>query len=363
LFIMRRKNMGVSSLVAAMAAATAVAGIATAPSYAGPADTPAAAAGYQVQLKSPVGGDGGFDYVYADSDGRRLYVPRLGPTGRVSVFDLDTLARVGEIVNTSGHGAVVDAKYGHGFATSKPVAMWDAKTLTPIKTIDVDGRPDGILGDPFNHRVYILSHSAPNVTVIDAKDGSVLGTIDLGGAPEQAATDGKGTIYIDIEDQGAVAVVDAKTMKVTGKYDLNGKGAGNAGLALDAKNHILFVACRNPQTMVILDATSGKYLTDLPIGRGCDGAVFNPDTMECFSSQGDGTLTVIKESSPTTFAVEQTVTTPPGAKTITLDRKTGKLFLITAEYGPAPTPAPEDNGRFRRGPMVPGSFSIVVVGK
>jgi DNA-binding beta-propeller fold protein YncE len=322
-----------------------------------PADGP-----YRVQKTAKVGGDGGFDYVYADSDGRKLYIARSGPAPRVAVFNLDTLDPAGEIAMTNAHGAAADAKYHLAFASSKPVAMWDTQTLAPIKTIDVDGRPDGILDDPFNHHVYIFSHSAPNATVIDASNGTVLGTIDLGGAPEQAATDGKGRLFVDIEDKATVAVVDAKTMKVTGEYSLNGKGSGNAGLALDVKNHVLFVACRNPQTMVMLDANDGKYLADLPIGRGCDGAVFNPKTMECFSSQGDGTLTVIKENDPTSFVVEQNVKTMPGAKTSTLDSKTGKVLLIAAEYGAPPSEAPA-GGFARRGPMVPGSFSILVVGK
>jgi YVTN family beta-propeller protein len=243
--------------------------------------------------------------------------------------------------------------------------MWDTETMKPIKTITVDGGPDGILADDFNHRIYVFSHSAPNATVIDANDGTILGTIDLGGAPEQAVSDGNGHLYVDLEDKDSVAVVDAETMKVTATYSLGGKGGGNAGLALDAKNHVLFVACRNPQVMVMLDANDGKYLADLPIGQGCDGAVFNPATGECFSSQGDGTLTIIKESSPTTFAVEQTLKTMIGAKTLTLDTKTGKVFLIAAEYGPAPAPDPnaQPGRRPRRGRMVPDSFSILVVGK
>jgi DNA-binding beta-propeller fold protein YncE len=328
----------------------------------GSAQQPPAEGSYHVLKTAKVGGEGGFDYVYADPDGRRLYIPRSGPTPRVSVFNLDTLEPAGEIPMTNAHGAATDAPSHHGFASSKPVAMWDTKTMALIKTIPVDGRPDGILCDAYNHRIYVFSHSAPNATVLDATDGSVLGTIDLGGAPEQAASDGKGHLYVDLEDKDSVAVVDARTMKVTGQYSLNGKGGGNAGLALDVKNHILFVACRNPQTMVMLDANDGKYLDALPIGRGCDGAVFNPRTRECFSSQGDGTLTVIKENSPTSFAVEQTVTTMPGAKTLTLDSKTGKILLITAEYGPAPSPPPA-GARFNRGPMLPGSFSILVVGK
>ncbi len=317
---------------------------------------------YRVQKTAKVGGEGGFDYVYADPSGRRLYVARSGPVPRVSVFNLDTLDPAGEIPMTNARGAASDAKSHHGFASSKPVAMWDTKTLALIKTIPVDGRPDGILSDAFNRRIYVFSHSAPNATVLDATDGSVLGTIDFGGAPEQAVADGKGHVYVDIEDKDTVAVVDANTMKVTAQYSLNGKGGGNAGLALDVKNHILFVACRNPQTMVMLDANDGKYLGDLPIGRGCDGAVFNPKTMECFSSQGDGTLTVIKENSPTSFVVEQTLKTMPGAKTLTLDSKTGKILLIAAEFGAAPAPPPA-GGRFSRGSMVPGSFSILVVDK
>ncbi len=300
--------------------------------------------------------------MYADEAGRRLYIPRMGNPGRIAVFNLDTLDPVGEIPNASAHGVAVSSKSNHGFASSKPIAMWDAKTLAPIKTIDVEGGPDGILYDAFNDRVYVFSHRAPNATVIDAADGSVIGTIDLGGAPEQAASDGHGRLYVDLEDKDKIAVVDAKTLKVTSAYDLAGKGGGCAGLAMDVKNRILFAACRNPQTMVILNAADGDILTTLPIGMGTDGAVFNPNTMEAFSSQGDGTLTVIKENSPTSFAVEQTVQTMPSAKTLTLDRKTNRILLIGAKFGPPPSPPPA-GGRQRRGPMEPDSFSIVAVGK
>ncbi len=317
---------------------------------------------YKILKTAKVGGEGGFDYVYADAAGRRLYIARTGPMARMTVFNLDTLEPAGEIPNVNARGAAVDPKSNHGFATSKPVTMWDTKTLAPVKTIDVEGAPDGILFDPFNERVYIFSHRAPNATVIDAKDGTVVGTIDLEGAPEQAATDGKGRIYVAIEDKDNIAVVDAKSMKVTAHYDLAGKGGTCAGLALDAKNGILFAACRKPQAMVMLSAKDGKVITTLPIGAGVDGAGFNPETMEAFSSQGDGTLTVIKENSPTSFEVEQTVTTMPTAKTMTLDSKTGHVLLIAAEYGPAPA-TPATNGRAQRGPLVPGSFSILVVGK
>ena len=362
-----------SFVLAAGVAVFALAGLAQEGSSSGP---------YKVLKTVKAGGEGGFDYIYADVDGKKLYIPRRSNPPHISVFNLETLEPAGEIPDASAAGAVVSPKDGHGFATSNPVTMWDTKTLMPIKKIEVQGAPDGILYDSFNDRVYILSHRAPNATVIDAKDGNVLGTIDLGGAPEQAATDGKGKIYVDVEDKGNVAVVDAKTMMVLNHYDLMGKGGQCAGLALDAKNEVLFAACRNPQNMVILSAKDGKILDTLPIGQGTDGAAFDPKTMEAFASAGDGTLTVIKENSPSSFSSEETLKTMTGAKTMTLDVKTDKIYVMAAEYQapPAPAagaaPAPERGGEGRgRGPggrgfgrgfgraMVPGSFSILEIGK
>ena len=346
---------------------------------------------YKVLKIQLIGGEGGFDYVTADPDGRILYVARSGPAGHIGVYNLDTLAQVGDMTGVSAHGAAVDTSTGHGFATSKPVTMFDAKTFAILKKIDVQGNPDGYLNDPYNHHFYILSHAAPNITVLDDKDGSILGTIDIGGAPEQAVADGQGKIYVDIEDKSAIAVIDANAMKMTGKYDVSSKGGGCAGLALDKKNSILFAACRDNKNMIILSATDGHIITDLPIGNGSDGAAFNPATMEAFSSQGDGTLSVIKEDSPTSFSVEQTVPTPARAKTLTLDTKTNQIFTITAEFGPVPAappaaapaaatpplggPAPGAPAagapasgppawmRGPRAPMIPQSFQIIVIGK
>jgi DNA-binding beta-propeller fold protein YncE len=280
-------------------------------------------------------GAGGIDYVYADNDNRRLYVPR---GNQVLVFDEDTLASVGAVTNARAHGVAVDPKSGHGFCSSGPVVMWDAKTLATIKTIDVQGRPDGILYEPLTERIYVLSHSAPNVTVIDGKDGTIVGTIDLGGAPEQAQSDGQGHMYVDLEDKDSIAVVDVNTLKVTGTYDISSKGGGPGGLGLDAKNRILFAMCHDPATCVVLGADDGKILASLPIGNGTDGGGFNPATLEAFSSQGDGTLTIIKETSPASFEVEQTVTTKSRAKTCTLDTKNNQIILITTER-PATPPA------------------------
>jgi DNA-binding beta-propeller fold protein YncE len=333
-----------------------------------------AAEPYKIINSSQTMGTGGIDYVYADNDGRRLYVPR---GNQILVFDLDTLKSVGAITNSGGHGVAVDPKSHHGFSSRNPITMFDTKTLETIKTISVEGGPDGILFEPATERVYVFSHRAPNVTVIDPKDGSIVGTIDLGGAPEQAASDENGHVYVDIEDQDKIAVVDAKTLKVTANYPLDGKGGGPAGLGLDAKNHVLFAMCRNPSTCVVLSADDGKTLATLPIGKGTDGGGFNPNTMEAFSSQGDGTLTIIKESSPTNFEVEQTVETKSRAKTCTLDTKNNHIVLITIEPVPAPAAAAgsvtnnatapasgeQSGGRRRGGRGGPGFLDILVVGR
>ena len=234
--------------------------------------------------------------------------------------------------------------------------MFDTKTLALIKTIDVQGGPDGILFDSFNQRVWIFSHRTPNATIIDTKGGFIVGTLDLGGAPEQAVTDGKGHMYVDLEDMDKIAAVDTKALKVTGTYALEGKGVIPSGLALDVENHVLFASCRQPATMVILNSDTGKILDTLPIGTGTDGATFNPNTLEAFSSNFDGTLTVIKENTPTSFVVEQNVPTMRSAKTLTIDTKTNHVLMIAADYSPG--------GRGGRGAlMLPDSFSIVVVGK
>jgi hypothetical protein len=285
--------------------------------------------------------------------------------GHLGVFNLDSLEPVGEIPGVSSGGAVVDPKSHHGFSTTKPMTMWDSNTLGVIKTIDVDGRPDGIMFDPYNERVWVLSHMQPYATVIDGKDGTVVGTLDLGGGPEQAVSDGKGTIYVNISDKANIAVVDAKTMTVSAHYDVSSKGMGGSGLAYDAKNHILFAYYRQPSPVVIIvNAKNGDIITTLPTGVGVDTVAFNPATMEAISAENGGSMTFIKENSPTNFVVEQTLQTMPGAKTMALDTKTGHILTETAEFSPAaPNAPPGPAGRPARGPMVPGSFSILMVGR
>ena len=322
---------------------------------------------YRVVNTAQYLGDGGIDYVSADSDNRRLYVPR---GDQILVFNLDTLKPAGVIGKTRARGAAVDPKSHHGFASSSPVSMWDTRTLETIKTIPVEGRPDGIIFEPLTERIYVLSHSQPNATIIDSKTGSIVGTIDLGGAPEQSASDGKGHLYVTLEDKDSIAVVDVKTLKVTARYDLGGKGSGPAGLGLDEKHHILFAFCREPAVAVVLNADTGTILATLPIGHGTDGGGFNPSTMEAFSSQGDGTLTFIKESSPTRFEVSQTVQTKSRAKTCTLDALKNQIVLITTEPAPiapgtVPPPVAENRqpGGGRGGPRGPSLLDILVVGR
>jgi hypothetical protein len=375
---------------------------------------------YKVLKTAKVGGEGGTDYIFADVAGRRLYITR-GATAarpatdtmpaveafekRTTVFDLDTLAPVGVVPGVGGNGAVVCPSTGHGFTSDHPKpAMFDVKTLQLIKTIDIPaprppqtdgGQPvnwsaDGIYCDTSSDRVYIGSHPTKSLMVVDAKTGNMLADIDLGGVPEQTIGDGKGTIYQVLQDRpGGVAVIDAKAMKVTKTYPL-GENGGCNGLALDVKNQILFAACsavgpapargatptppdpnaKPPQTFVILSAKDGKILERIPLAGSSDGAAFNPATMEAFSTQGNGTMTIVKETSPTTFELVQNLKTWPsnGARTIAFDSKTGHLFAMASEAAPPPPPPPAGStppagGRGGRGGgSIPGSFTIIMVG-
>jgi len=374
---------------------------------AGTASQPGAGGPYKVLRTAKVGGEGGTDYIYADTAGRRLYITRGATPAqaatdtrpalpafekRLTIFDLDTLESVGVIPGVGGNGATVCPKTGHGFTSDHPQpSMFDVKTMKVIKTIEVPAgfSADGIYCDTFNDRVYIGSHPTKSLMVVDAKDGTVLGNVDLGGIPEQTVADGKGTIYQVLQDRpGGVAVIDGKTLKRTTTYPFGDNGGCN-GLALDVKNQILFAACsavgaapargtpgqpppmpdpnaKPPQTFVIMSAKDGKILARLPLAGSSDGAAFNPRTMEAFSTQGNGTMTIVKEKSSTTFEVEENLKTWPsnGARTIAFDSKTGHLFAMASEpAAPPPAPAgttPPAGGR--GGGNIPGSFTIIMVG-
>ena len=318
---------------------------------------------YKVLDTTQVMGSGGTDYVCADNDGRRVYVPRGNNT---FVFDLDTHKYIGTITNIGGHGVAIDTATHHGISSSRPLGMFDTQTMEKIKSIDVQSSPDGILRESFTGKVLILSHGAPSITLVDPKDGTVTGTIEVGGALEQAQSDGQGKLYVDIEDQNQIAVVDMKAMKVITRYPLGDKGDGPAGLGFDVKNHILFAMCHSGNC-VILNADDGKILATLPISTGTDGGGFNPNTMEAFSSQGNGTLSIIKEKSPTEFVAEQTVTTKQGARTCSLDTKNNVIVVICTERAPQPaapdTNAPAGGGRRGGGRGGPGYLDVIWVGR
>jgi DNA-binding beta-propeller fold protein YncE len=328
---------------------------------------------YKVLDTTQLMGSGGVDYVCVDNDGRRVYVPRGTNT---FVFDLDTHKYVGAIAGIGGHDVAIDTATHHGISSSSPLGMFDTKTMQKIKGIDVQGRPDGILFEPLTDRVYVFSHASPSITVVDPKDGSVVGTIDIpDGGMEQARSDGQGHVYADVENQKKIAVIDVKTLKVLNLYDLGDSAGEPGGLGLDAKNHILFAMCANPSVCVVMNANDGKVLATLPIGNGTDGGGFNPNTMEAWSSQRDGTLTIIKEKSPASFAVEQTVQTKTGCKTSALDTKNNRIVLICTERLPqsvsatTPAPAPDTNApaggrrRYGGGRGGPGNLDVLWVGR
>jgi hypothetical protein len=370
----------------------------------GLAQQPASGGPYKVLKTVKAGGEGGWDYIYADTVGRRLYIPRGAVLARPAtdnspaseavdkrliIWNLDTLDKVGEITGVGGNGAAVCPKTGHGFTSDHPKpSMFDVATMKFIKNIDIpEGfQPDGIYCDTFNDHVYIFSHPTKSALDIDAKDGRVLANIDLGGTPEQGVADGKGKLYVVMQDRpGGVAVVDVKTMKTTTHFPF-GENGGCNGLALDTKNDVLFAACsavgtapqRGAQpgqpaaaapppspTFVILSAKDGTILSRLPLAAGSDGAAFNPQTMEAFST-GGGTLTIVKEKGPKAFEAEQVLPTMGNSRTIAFDSKTGHIFTMAQEFGPAPAPpagaAPGGRGA-GRGTALPGSFTILMIGK
>jgi DNA-binding beta-propeller fold protein YncE len=331
---------------------------------AAPAQSPAGPYKVLSTVKDP--GEGGWDYLTADAPNRRLYFGRGGTNAGLHVYDLDTFASVGVVPTGQTHGAAIDDATHHGFATSNPVTMFDLDTLKVIKTIDTKGRPDGFLDDPVAHRVYVLSHVSPNITALDAATGNILATLDVGAAVEQSVLDNHGHLFVDLEDKDAIAVIDTATLKQTGKYDISSKSGGCAGLAIDAANDILFASCSDKKNMVILSAKDGKILDVLPTGEGSDGAEFNPNTLEAFSTEGEGLLTVIKEvpasgAKPMSFVVEQSLKTQPRARTLTLDLKTGHIITATADFGPAPALQPGQ--KYARAPMLPNTFRLLVIGK
>lgn len=336
----------------ALLVALSLAGLAAAVSAADPP--------YRVLKTAKIGGEGGWDYVTVDADARRLYIPR---GTRVMVLDADSLAVVGEIKDTLGvHGVAVAPDLGRGFTSNGragTATIFDLKTLAVLEQVKTGENPDAIFYDSFSHRVFTFNGRSSDATAIDAKTGKVAGTIPLGGKPEAAVSDGKGRIFVNVEDKHEIVSFDSGDLSVKAHWPLTGCEEPT-GLSFDRETKRLFSVCHN-KLMFVVDSERGRIVTTLPIGENVDGAAFDPAAHMAFSSNGDGTLTVVHESSPEKFAVAQTVETKRGARTLALDSKTHNLVLVTAEFAPPPSPT-ADQPRPRPS-MIPDSFVVLVVGR
>jgi len=321
--------------------------------------TPPVAPTYRLLQTTPVGGEGGWDYLAVDAAAQRLY---LSHGTQVEVLDLRTQQQVGTIANTPGvHGIAPVPALGRGYITNgrtNTVLVFDLKTLQPITTLPTGIKPDDVLYDRASGRVFIFNNGATTATVLDAATNTVVGTVELGGAPEAAVADGKGQIFVNLEDKSEVVGFDAKTLAVRHRWSV-APGEEPTGLALDPVHHRLFSMCGN-QLAVVLNAETGAVVAKLPIGQGVDGAVFDETTQAAVASNGEGTLTVLHEDSPNRFHAE-TIPSARGARTITLDPTTHRLYLPTAELGAAPAPtaaAPHPRPR-----IVPGTFHVLTFGR
>src|SRR5436853_1211956 len=317
-------------------------------------------AGYKVETRYPVPGNGGFDYVTIDSAARRLY---LSHGTQVDVVDADSGKMVGTIPDTPGvHGIALAPDFEHGFTSNgreNKVSMFDPATLTLIKKIDVGAGPDGIYYDPASKRVFTNNHGSHNVSAIGAKTGEVVGTVKAGGDGEQAVIGADGLIYVNSENTSEVVAFDPKSLEVKKRFPI-GVAKVPTGLAYDSKTNRLFIGCRNEPKMVVMDASNGKVISNFPIGGGVDFAGFDPTANLIFFSCSDGTFSIYHEMSKDSYEDAGAVKTQPSARTMAFDPKTKKIFLPAVEY--LETPATEPGKRPQR-TVKPDSFVIVVVGK
>jgi YVTN family beta-propeller protein len=312
---------------------------------------------YAIAEKWPLPGDGGWDYLSVDPAARLLYQSRAT---HVAIVDMASGKIVGDIADTPGvHGIALAADLGRGYISAgitNRVKVFDLRTRAVIDNIAVGTKPDAILYDPYSHRVVAFNGGSDDASVIDTVTNAVVATIELGGGPEFARSDGTGHIFVNLEDKNQLAVIDMATLKVTARWALPGCD-GPSGLALDVAHQRSFSVCSNA-AMTILDTHDGRAVATLPIGHGVDGAEFDPSLQDAFSSNGEGTLTVVHESDPEHFAVIQTLATAKGARTLALDPATHRLYLPTASFGPVPQAA---EGTRPRPPILPGSFVVLVI--
>jgi len=317
--------------------------------------------GYHLLKKIPLGGEGGWDYLAFDSPTRRLFISRAT---KVVVLNVDSGTVAGEIPNTDGvHGIAFAPELDRGFTSNgraNTVTIFDLQSLQIIGSAKTGMNPDAIVYDPASKRVFTMNGHSNDATAIDAATGNVLGTIPVTGKPEFAVADGAGHVYVNIEDKSEELQIDTQNLKVTAQWPL-APCQEPSGLAMDVAHRRLFAGCHN-QMMAVVDADSGKVIATPAIGDGVDADAFDPGTGFAFASNGQSaTLTVVHEDAPDKFSVVENVATQRGARTMALDPKSHEVYLVTADFAPAP-PSANENPKPRM-MAVPGSFVVLIFGR
>lgn len=311
--------------------------------------------GYRLAKTLPVGGDEGWDYVAVDSAARRVYVSH---GTHVVVLDADTGAVAGDIPDTQGvHGIAIASDLGRGFTSNgraNTVTIFDLKTLKTISTVKAGTNPDAIIYDPATKRIFTMNGRSQDATAINATDGTVIGSVALGGKPEFVVVDGKGSLFVNIEDKSELVQFDPRKLTVLNRWSM-APCQEPSGLAIDAKTRRIFAGCGN-KMLAVVNADTGKVVATPAIGDGVDANAFDPATNFVFSSNGEGTVTVIHEDSPDQYTVVENVPTKKSARTMGLDLKTHNIFLPAADFD---APAAGE----RRGKVHPGSFVVLLVGR
>jgi DNA-binding beta-propeller fold protein YncE len=315
---------------------------------------------FHLVKKTVIGGEGGWDYLTADNQSGKIF---LSHATQVEVLDLKTQKKIGTIPDVNGvHGIAIVAKINRGITSNgraNTATIFDLKTLAPIVVLPTGKNPDALLYDSFSNRVFVFNHSGGTAAVIDIAEGKVLGTVELGGERVEAGvSDGKGTIFVNLEDKSEIVSFDAKSLTVKNRWSI-APGEEPSGLAIDVETHRLFSVCGN-ELMMVINSDNGAIVTQVPIGKRVDGAVFDPTLKVAISSNGEGSITVVKEVTPDKFEVAETVETALGARTIALDSKTHHVYLSTAQYGETPA-ATNENPRPRPA-IVPGTFMLLEYG-
>jgi DNA-binding beta-propeller fold protein YncE len=315
---------------------------------------------YKVTGSLPIGGSGGWDYLFADSENHRLYVSHAG---EVEVIDLTNDKPVGKVSGMSRiHGIAIANEFNKGFISdggSNQVVVFELKTLAVKERIKAGANPDAIVYDPASKRIFAFNGRSQNATAINVETDNVEGTIPLDGKPEFAVSDGTGNVYDNLEDKNEIVEIDSKELKIKAHWPI-APCKSPSGLAIDTENRRLFAVC-DDRKMAVVDADSGKVVATPEIGEGPDAAAYDPGTKLAFSSNGEGTLTVIQQKDKNTYEVIQNVKTARGARTMTLDTSTHKIYLSTAEFQPAPAATAQNP--HPRPSVVPGSFKVIVVSR